>query len=154
MASAVESLCHKDPNFAVICNFWDRYGEMIGLKETSYADLERWLEDTKQGKQWITVLTHKICRLHAFIVKIAFFHFGKHSVVQVPVLKTNISQADNCIYHLIYCNGIISRQKKEIVLSFIIEMCMFIEPFEVDNYKCYPCSTFPGVCLYFFQRRS
>ena len=48
---AAESLCHNDPNFAVICNFWDRYGEMIGLKEISYSDLERWLEDTKQGKQ-------------------------------------------------------------------------------------------------------
>ncbi|XP_076096178.1 uncharacterized protein LOC143067060 [Mytilus galloprovincialis] len=48
MAMATESLCHNDPNFAVICNFWDRYGEMIGLKEISYSDLERWLEDTKQ----------------------------------------------------------------------------------------------------------
>lgn len=49
MAAASENDCLNDPNFAVICNFLDRYGEMIGLGDISYADLQTWLEDTKHG---------------------------------------------------------------------------------------------------------
>lgn len=49
MAAASENDCLNDPNFAVICNFLDRYGELIGLGDISYADLQTWLEDTKHG---------------------------------------------------------------------------------------------------------
>lgn len=49
MAAASENDCLNDPNFAVICNFLDRYGEMIGLGDISYTDLQTWLEDTKHG---------------------------------------------------------------------------------------------------------
>ena len=47
MASVVaDSDCHKDPNFAVICSFLDRYGELLALPNVSYANLEKYLEDT------------------------------------------------------------------------------------------------------------
>lgn len=49
MATASENDCLNDPNFAVICNFLDRYGELMGLNDISYTDLQTWLEDTKHG---------------------------------------------------------------------------------------------------------
>ena len=49
MASASDGLCHNDPNFAVICNFLDRYGDLLGFKEISYADLQSWIEDSTRG---------------------------------------------------------------------------------------------------------
>lgn len=57
MAAASENDCLNDPNFAVICNFLDRYGEMIGLGDISYTDLQTWLEDTKHGV-WKWALFH------------------------------------------------------------------------------------------------
>jgi len=50
MAAALEGQCHQDPNFAVICSFLDKYGEMLGLPNISYVDLQHWIEDTKYGK--------------------------------------------------------------------------------------------------------
>ena len=48
MASVVESDCHKDPNFAVLCSFFERYGELLGLPSVSYSELEDFLEDTSE----------------------------------------------------------------------------------------------------------
>ena len=50
MASAPAGACHKDPNFAVICSFIERYGEILGLPELSFIDLEKDLENSKQGR--------------------------------------------------------------------------------------------------------
>ena len=49
MANANEFDCHKDPNFAVICSFLDRYGYQIGLPELSYTELQEYLERTDDG---------------------------------------------------------------------------------------------------------
>lgn len=45
MASG-EGDCHKDPNFAVICSFLDKYGSLLGLQPICYSDLQSYLEDT------------------------------------------------------------------------------------------------------------
>ncbi|CAG5136604.1 unnamed protein product [Candidula unifasciata] len=46
MASVGEGDCHKDPNFAVVCSFLDKYGASLGLEPISYSDLQTYLEDT------------------------------------------------------------------------------------------------------------
>ena len=49
MANAGESVCHNDPNFSVICSFLDKYSDLLGLPRISFEDLQRYLEDTKDG---------------------------------------------------------------------------------------------------------
>lgn len=50
MASeATSSACHKDPNFAVICSFFERYGELLGLPDLTFEDLENHLENRTEG---------------------------------------------------------------------------------------------------------
>jgi remodeling and spacing factor 1 len=49
MAAVGEGTCHSDPNFAVICSFLDKYGQLLGLPEISFANLQSYLEDTKVG---------------------------------------------------------------------------------------------------------
>lgn len=84
MAAASENDCLNDPNFAVICNFLDRYGELIGLGDISYADLQTWLEDTKHGaldsklfdclhqpKQTIFVYLLLLCRKISYCISFA-----------------------------------------------------------------------------------
>ncbi|XP_005111492.1 uncharacterized protein LOC101854765 isoform X3 [Aplysia californica] len=58
MASVAESDCHKDPNFAVICSFLDKYGELLGLPSVSYSDLERFLEDETNDVSRILIDIH------------------------------------------------------------------------------------------------
>ena len=41
---------HADPNFAVICSFFQSYGDTIGFPNISFTDLERWIEDTRGGE--------------------------------------------------------------------------------------------------------
>ena len=48
MASATES-CHKEPNFAVICSFLEKYGELLGLPNISFLDLKCFLENETSG---------------------------------------------------------------------------------------------------------
>ena len=50
MANAIDSVCLNDPNFAVICSFLGRYGELLGLPDLSYVDLQTILEESKFGK--------------------------------------------------------------------------------------------------------
>lgn len=64
MAAAGESTCHSDPNFAVICSFLDKYGELLGLPEISYVDLQEYLEDTKTGLCWWFRASSYFFRLH------------------------------------------------------------------------------------------
>ncbi|XP_064615181.1 remodeling and spacing factor 1-like [Liolophura sinensis] len=47
MASARESICQNDPNFAVICSFLNRYGDLLGIPKISFAELQTYLEETK-----------------------------------------------------------------------------------------------------------
>lgn len=49
MAAKEEDGVHNDPNFAVICSFLDKYGELLGLQELSFAVLQTYLEDTRYG---------------------------------------------------------------------------------------------------------
>ena len=44
MASVAESDCHKDPNFAAIISFLDKFGPSLGLPILTYTDLERFIE--------------------------------------------------------------------------------------------------------------
>ncbi|XP_061190408.1 remodeling and spacing factor 1-like [Saccostrea echinata] len=62
MATASENDCLNDPNFAVICNFLDRFGEIIGLGDISYTDLQIWLEDTKHVPSFLVDLHVKLLR--------------------------------------------------------------------------------------------
>ncbi|KAK3094822.1 hypothetical protein FSP39_006693 [Pinctada imbricata] len=62
MASASDGLCHNDPNFAVICNFLDRYGELLGFKDVSYADLQTWIEDTKHVSSFLSDIHIRLMR--------------------------------------------------------------------------------------------
>ncbi|XP_062588739.1 remodeling and spacing factor 1-like [Saccostrea cucullata] len=62
MATASENDCLNDPNFAVICNFLDRFGEIIGLGDISYTDLQTWLEDTKHVPSFLVDLHVKLLR--------------------------------------------------------------------------------------------
>ena len=56
MAAAGESTCHSDPNFAVICSFLEKYGELLGLPDITFVDLQSYLEDTIAGAYTRTIL--------------------------------------------------------------------------------------------------
>ncbi|KAH9512758.1 hypothetical protein Btru_038123, partial [Bulinus truncatus] len=58
MASVGEGDCHKDPNFAVICSFFDKYSTSLGLPEISYADLQKYLEDTSNEVSKVLIDIH------------------------------------------------------------------------------------------------
>ncbi|KAH3811913.1 hypothetical protein DPMN_140330 [Dreissena polymorpha] len=47
MATESQSVCLSNPNFAVICSFLDKYGEILGLPAVGYSDIENWIEDSK-----------------------------------------------------------------------------------------------------------
>ncbi|KAK7469832.1 hypothetical protein BaRGS_00036161, partial [Batillaria attramentaria] len=69
MAAAAESTCHSDPNFAVICSFLEKYGELLGLPEISFTELQEYLEDTK-------TVSRPLIDLHVRLLK----RIGKSSV--------------------------------------------------------------------------
>ena len=54
VASDAASDIHKDPNFAVICSFIERYGELIGLPDLSFSDLQKHIEDNRSGVYFMT----------------------------------------------------------------------------------------------------
>ena len=49
MASEEAVASNADPNFAVVCSFVTRYGELLGFTDVSISDLQEWLEDTSDG---------------------------------------------------------------------------------------------------------
>ncbi|KAK7091013.1 hypothetical protein V1264_010732 [Littorina saxatilis] len=69
MAAAGESTCHSDPNFAVICSFVEKYGELLGLPDIPFVDLQDYLEDTK-------AVSRPLIDLHVRLLK----RIGKTSV--------------------------------------------------------------------------
>uniref|UniRef100_A0A2C9JP17 PHD-type domain-containing protein n=1 Tax=Biomphalaria glabrata TaxID=6526 RepID=A0A2C9JP17_BIOGL len=58
MASVGEGDCHKDPNFAVICSFFDKYSSSLGLPEISYTELQKYLEDTDSDVSNVLIDIH------------------------------------------------------------------------------------------------
>lgn len=61
MASARESICQNDPNFAVICSFLNRYGDLLGIPKISFAELQTYLEETKYGKAMFSYTMSILC---------------------------------------------------------------------------------------------
>lgn len=51
MASAADSecSCESDPNFAVICAFWEKFGGACGLANVDFLELQAMLENTQEG---------------------------------------------------------------------------------------------------------
>ena len=45
-----------DPNFAVICSFLTKYGTLLDLRDVSFDQLEKWIEDTRYGKSDVWIL--------------------------------------------------------------------------------------------------
>ncbi|CAL1542884.1 unnamed protein product [Lymnaea stagnalis] len=58
MASVGEGDCHKDPNFAVICSFFDKYGALLELPEVTYTDLQKYLEDSTNDVSKVLIDIH------------------------------------------------------------------------------------------------
>lgn len=40
----------SDPNFAIICKFFEKFGELCGLEKPDTKALREWLEDTDNGR--------------------------------------------------------------------------------------------------------
>jgi remodeling and spacing factor 1 len=51
MASASQTSCLTDPNYAVICSFLDQFGELLGLPDLTFKDVQNYLEDTRNCKR-------------------------------------------------------------------------------------------------------
>lgn len=50
MASDGETSCVSDPNFAVICSFFEKFGAQCGLKCPDFLELQEMLENTQERK--------------------------------------------------------------------------------------------------------
>lgn len=49
MASDNEASCENDPNFAVICSFFEKFGVVCGLNTVDFVELQEMLENTHEG---------------------------------------------------------------------------------------------------------
>ena len=74
MASAGSSDCHSDPNFAVICCFLEKYGDLLGLPDISFVDLQHYLEDTKAGAYLLSDLH---CELKCVVIELHMIKTSK-----------------------------------------------------------------------------
>lgn len=43
------SIC-SDPNFAVICTFFDKFSDLCGIDKPETNQLKEWLENTEEGE--------------------------------------------------------------------------------------------------------
>lgn len=49
MAAEATAACGGDPNFAVVCSFMQKYGDLLGIPELTFLTLEKYLTDTRAG---------------------------------------------------------------------------------------------------------
>lgn len=49
MASESEASCEEDPNFAVICGFFEKFGVLIGITDVDFCELQCMLENSLEG---------------------------------------------------------------------------------------------------------
>lgn len=58
MASDNEaSSCESDPNFAVICAFFEKFSATCGLNTIDFLDLQAMLENTQEGEEITNIYT-------------------------------------------------------------------------------------------------
>nr|CAH7761634.1 unnamed protein product [Callosobruchus chinensis] len=62
MASDVDASCENDPNFAVICAFFEKFGENCGLGPIDFAELQSMLENTEEVPPPLADLLIKLMR--------------------------------------------------------------------------------------------
>lgn len=54
MASESEASCEEDPNFAVICAFFEKFGQLVGITDVDFYELQCMLENPDEG--WYLML--------------------------------------------------------------------------------------------------
>ncbi|CAH1985868.1 unnamed protein product [Acanthoscelides obtectus] len=62
MASDVDASCENDPNFAVICAFFEKFGENCALGPIDFAELQSMLENTDEVPPALANLLIKLMR--------------------------------------------------------------------------------------------
>ncbi|VEN41718.1 unnamed protein product [Callosobruchus maculatus] len=62
MASDVDASCENDPNFAVICAFFEKFGENCGLDPIDFTELQSMLENTEEVPPPLADLLIKLMR--------------------------------------------------------------------------------------------
>lgn len=40
----------SDPNFAIICKFFEQFGDLCGIDKPDTKSLKEWLENTEDGE--------------------------------------------------------------------------------------------------------
>lgn len=54
MATEPSNSCLNDPNFAVVCSFYSKYGTLLGLEEIAFTDIRAWIEDTNRSNTFMS----------------------------------------------------------------------------------------------------
>lgn len=49
MASEADASCESDPNFAIICAFMEKFGELCGIGSIDFVELQNMLENNQEG---------------------------------------------------------------------------------------------------------
>ncbi|XP_048526427.1 remodeling and spacing factor 1 isoform X3 [Dendroctonus ponderosae] len=62
MASEADASCEEDPNFAVICAFFEKFGQLIGITDVDFCELRSMLENTYEVSQYLIDLHIKLLR--------------------------------------------------------------------------------------------
>ncbi|CAH1126968.1 unnamed protein product [Ceutorhynchus assimilis] len=62
MASDSEATCEEDPNFAAICAFFEKFGQLIGITDVDFCELQSMLENTHEVPKFLSELHIKLLR--------------------------------------------------------------------------------------------
>ncbi|KAH1022350.1 hypothetical protein HUJ04_011766, partial [Dendroctonus ponderosae] len=62
MASEADASCEEDPNFAVICAFFEKFGQLIGITDVDFCELWSMLKNTYEVSQYLIDLHIKLLR--------------------------------------------------------------------------------------------